>query len=392
MHTTGIVLLLQYLYLQGPTFAPRYLSLRPRPYSAGSAEIIRRKLQRPRSLTPKMNKDELTIRPSTTSGGEGESENLSSTTPLTENRQSTKVNHSVSDQRPSLDTLPDILQEPIPASLTIGRQRPGSSGMAQSVVSPKYGSPKPDRECANLAQRPYSHSGFSNKHQTLRNKEKLPFSDMSTRPSDDETHYLLNNSPSSNRSPLINEIQPIGSGLNTKTHGRKTRDRRTTILPEPKSRVSTIGTISLAQRPSTSPSQFNGSPTQHNLHMQNRQYIAAQRPISTICESSVPNGADQNKSQPAKDQTGYRNWTSAGRDGQMDVEMSESTLPNMHCSFKSHTSPVEMESNPAMREFEYGTSPTSDSQPSIATIETTSSASVTPSMYQVTTKDGAIEE
>lgn len=334
--------------------------MRPRPYSASSTEIIRRKLQRPRPPIPTTYNDKYTVRPYTTYGGGEEYENLSSTTPLTEKRQSDKTINdslSVSDRRPSLDTSPSIPQGPVrPICLTIGRQRPASSSMVQRTTSPIYGSPKPDRECANLSKRPYSHSGFSNEHPTLRGKEKLPFLDKSTRTNGDDTYSLVNNPLLSDRSIHITEIHPMESNLNSKADGQETQERRTTILGS-KSRLPTVGVISLDQRPSTSPSHFNGSSTPRNLQLQNQQYNAARHSISTVSGSSAPNDANQNKSQLANDQTEHRNWTSVERDSRKDATTSE---PNNYWLFNSHTSSVAMGSNSAMREFEYSASPTSD--------------------------------
>ena len=262
-------------------------------------------------MNPTKNVDEHTIRPYTTYGGGGEFENVqSSATPRTEKRQSDKTindSRSTSDQRPSLDSSLSIPQEPArPNNLDIGRQRPESSSTSPLTVSSTYGNPKQDRECANLSQRPYTHSGLNNEYHSSRNKEKLSFFDMSSRATRDETRYLLSNSWLSNRSPRIDEIQHLESTLNTTNPGAKTQEKRTTILAS-ESSSPTTDTISLGQRPLTSPSQFNGSSIQSNLQMQNQQYTVAPHMLSTSIDSSVPDIGDVYKFQSASDHTAHQN-------------------------------------------------------------------------------------
>ena len=233
IHTTGIVLFLQYLFLRNPICPHCHLSRQPGPNVPASPTVIHRRgiLRRARNPNTKSSRNEKdTGRPYTTYGGGEEYKSLHPRESLHTSLDGIfKKDITVSGPRfpqqiPGLDIRPRSMQDTTGQNhLGIIRERTGSCIITALPLSLESKSPTVQHDFANVSQRPNSEGGSLNRLDRSQNTtERLRYSDRLTKTGHDEVQGKLepvgnipSTSTSGNLSPHTNRIQslyPVSTG------------------------------------------------------------------------------------------------------------------------------------------------------------------------------------
>lgn len=308
--TTGIVLLLQYLYLRNRDYSQTCPTPSLVSNSVGSVEVVRRKLRRPPPTNPKTT--QFTTRPYTTYGGGREFEDLyppaNQQTPPDEKVQSNRTisdSVSTSEMREYSDARPNI-----PQDLSNSKPSPLGRLPTKTVVPPsssssrKHSAAMTERECHNLSGQPY----YENENEDQKSSNTIG--------------------------------QRVGSKIWRKRSSVLEQGPPSSMLPP-----------SLTARPSTSPSRSYGSSLRRSLHLRTRPYTAARSPLSTTVDSSViGNGG---KPLTSSDQASSPNWIPAGMGESMSGRGSEESFSQRHPLINHHGSVDEAKRNSVMSENQH---------------------------------------
>ena len=218
IHTTGIVLLLQYLFLRNPICPHCHLSRQRQPNVPVSPTVIHRRgiLRRSRHPNTEKNRNDKDTGRPYTSGGGGEYQSL----PPRESLQTSsddifKNDTTISGPRfperiPGLETRPRSMQDATAQNhLGVIRERTGSCIITSMPLSPESKSPIVTRDFANVSQRPHSESSALDRLAESQNTtERLRYSDRLTK-TEVQGKFEPSTSTSGNLSPHTNRIQSL---------------------------------------------------------------------------------------------------------------------------------------------------------------------------------------